>query len=64
MPYARFQAYNFAGGIGWVLSCVWAGFLLRQHPVIKDNFGLVTIGIIVVSCCRWRGWPCESEMGK
>src|SRR5688500_18716417 len=25
MPYGRFQAYNFAGGIGWVLICVWAG---------------------------------------
>lgn len=49
MPYARFQAYNVMGGLGWVLACVWAGFFFGNIPVIKDNFGLVTIGIIVVS---------------
>jgi membrane-associated protein len=49
MPYARFQSYNFAGGIGWVLVCVWAGFFFGNIPVVKDNFGLVTLGIIVVS---------------
>ena len=49
MPYARFQAYNVAGGLGWVLICVWAGFFFGNIPFIKDNFGLVTIGIILVS---------------
>ena len=49
MPYARFQAYNIAGGLGWVLSFVWAGFFFGNIPFIKDNFGLVTIGIVVVS---------------
>ena len=33
MPYGRFQAYNVAGGVAWVLSLVWAGLLLRQPPV-------------------------------
>ena len=49
MPYARFQAYNFAGGIAWVLAFVWAGFFFGNIPLIKNNFGFVTIGIIVVS---------------
>jgi membrane-associated protein len=49
MPYARFQAYNVFGGVAWVLSFVWLGFFFGNLPVIKDNFGLVTIGIIVVS---------------
>jgi membrane-associated protein len=49
MPYARFQGYNFAGGITWVLSFVWLGFFFGNLPFIKENFGLVTIGIIVVS---------------
>ena len=39
MPYARFQAYNIAGGLGWVLSLVWAGFFFGNIPIIKDNFG-------------------------
>ena len=49
MPYARFQAYNLMGGIGWVLICVWAGYFFGNIPLVKNNFGLVTIGIIFVS---------------
>jgi len=49
MPYARFQAYNVFGGVTWVLLLVWAGFFFGNIPIIKDNFGVVTIGIIFVS---------------
>ncbi|HZT03294.1 MAG TPA: VTT domain-containing protein [Steroidobacteraceae bacterium] len=49
MPYARFQAYNLLGGFGWVLLFVWSGYLFGNVPVVKRNFGLVTILIIVVS---------------
>jgi membrane-associated protein len=49
MPYGRFQAYNVAGGLGWVLSLTWAGYFIGNIPIIKDNFGVVTIVIIVVS---------------
>jgi membrane-associated protein len=49
MPYARFQAYNVFGGVTWVLLLVWAGYFFGNIPIIKDNFGVVTIGIIVVS---------------
>jgi membrane-associated protein len=49
MPYARFQAYNVAGGLAWVLAFVWAGFFFGNIPFIKENFGLVTIGIVLVS---------------
>lgn len=49
MPYGRFQAYNFAGGIAWVLIFIWAGYFFGNIPFVKDNFGLVTIAIIVVS---------------
>jgi membrane-associated protein len=49
MPYGRFQAYNVAGGLGWVLSLTWAGYFFGNIPLIKNNFGVVTIIIIVVS---------------
>lgn len=49
MPYGRFQAYNVAGALAWVLSFTWAGYFFGNIPFIKDNFGLVTIGIVVVS---------------
>lgn len=49
MPYARFQAYNVIGGLAWVLAFVWTGFFFGNISFIKENFGLVTIGIVVVS---------------
>ena len=49
MPYARFQAYNVLGGAAWVLLMTWAGFFFGNIPFVKQNFGLVTIGIIAVS---------------
>ena len=49
MPYARFQAYNVLGGAAWVLLMTWAGFFFGNIPFVKQNFGVVTIGIIVVS---------------
>jgi membrane-associated protein len=49
MPYARFQAYNIGGGMAWVLLLTWAGYFFGNIPFVKENFGLVTIGIIVVS---------------
>jgi len=49
MPYARFQSFNIIGALIWVLSLVWAGFFFGNLPFIKNNFGLVTIGIVIVS---------------
>jgi membrane-associated protein len=49
MPYARFQAFNVGGGLAWVLLFVWAGYFFGNIPLIKNNFGFVTIGIIVLS---------------
>ncbi|MBV6417883.1 MAG: Protein DedA [Steroidobacteraceae bacterium] len=49
MPYWRFQAYNIAGGAGWVAAFIAAGYLFGNLPWIKRNFGLVTVLIIVVS---------------
>jgi len=49
MPYARFQGYNIAGGVAWVLLFIWGGYLFGNIPVVKHNFGIVTILIILVS---------------
>jgi membrane-associated protein len=49
MPYLRFQGYNIFGALIWVLLLVWAGFFFGNLPIIKNNFGIVTIGIVVVS---------------
>jgi membrane-associated protein len=45
----RFAAYNFGGGFAWVTLFIWGGYLFGNVPVIKGNFGIVTIAIIVIS---------------
>jgi membrane-associated protein len=45
----RFAAYNVAGGFAWVTMFVWGGYQFGNVPLVKENFGLVTIGIVVVS---------------
>jgi membrane-associated protein len=51
MRYRRFVTYNVAGGIGWVASMTWAGYLLGQTwPNISKHMHLLVIVIIVLSC--------------
>ena len=39
----------------WVLLFIWGGYLFGNIPIVKDNFGLVTIGIIVALAAALRG---------
>ncbi len=49
MSYSRFALYNISGAAIWVLSVCSAGYLFGEIPVVKNNFSLVVIGIIIVS---------------
>lgn len=49
MTYSTFTFYNAVGCILWVGVCVGAGYLFGNIPVVKDNFTLVALGIVVVS---------------
>lgn len=49
MSYRRFAVANVAGAILWVGLCVGAGYLFGQVPVVKQNFSLVVLGIVVVT---------------
>jgi membrane-associated protein len=49
MRASSFLFYNVVGGIAWVTICLGAGLLFGNVPVIKENFTLVTIGIVIVS---------------
>jgi len=49
MPYGRFQAYNLVGGVSWVGIFILGGYLFGNLPAVKENFGFVTIGIVLVS---------------
>ena len=48
MEYRRFLSYNVLGGIGWVASMTWAGYLLGH--VIPDigRYLHIVIGVVIV----------------
>lgn len=49
MSYWRFIAYNVFGGFGWVVILVLAGYLFGNIPIVKNNFSIVIIIIIIIS---------------
>jgi len=49
MPYLRYQAYSITGAFLWVLLLLYAGYFFGNIPLVRNNFSLVTIGIIIVS---------------
>ena len=44
-----FAFFNLIGAVGWVGLCLGAGLLFGNVPTVKENFSLVTIGIVAVS---------------
>lgn len=61
MHYGRFQVYNCLGAVLWVNLFVWAGYLIGNIPLIKENFGLVTVAIIVVSMAPLVGMAMRKD---
>ena len=50
MQYRRFLLYNILGGVGWVLSMTWAGYLLgRAIPNVDRYMHLIVIIVIILS---------------
>jgi membrane-associated protein len=49
MRYPRFLAFDIGGGILWVWGFGLLGYFTGAIPFVKENFGLVTIGVIAIS---------------
>jgi membrane-associated protein len=49
MQYSRFLSFNIIGGILWVVSFSLAGYFFGNLPVVKQNFSIVIIAIIIIS---------------
>lgn len=49
MTYSRFVVYNISGALLWVLSIGLAGYFFGNIPIIRNNFSLMVIAIIIVS---------------
>jgi len=49
MSYGRFLSYNVIGGIGWVVALTGLGYFFGNIPLVKKNFSLAIIAIIIIS---------------
>lgn len=49
MHYPRFIAYNVGGAFLWVGIFLFAGYFFGGLPIIKKNFSLVILAIIIIS---------------
>ena len=49
MTYATFAFYNVIGAFLWVGICMGAGWIFGNIPVVRENFSLITLGIVFVS---------------
>ena len=49
MNYFKFAVYNVVGGVAWVLLCLLSGWFFGNLPLVKKNFELVIIAIVVIS---------------
>lgn len=49
MRYGSFLAYNVIGGLVWVWGFGLLGYLFGNLPMVKKNFSLVILAIIVIS---------------
>jgi membrane-associated protein len=49
MTYRKFLSYNVVGGILWIFSLTLAGYFFGNIPVVRNNFSLVIMAIVVIS---------------
>jgi membrane-associated protein len=49
MEYRRFISYNVIGGIAWISSLVYAGYVFGNIPWVKQNLTLIVLAIVAIS---------------
>ena len=49
MSYPHFAFFNITGALLWVGLCVGGGYFFGSRQIVKDNFELVLVAIVVIS---------------
>ncbi len=49
MNYPKFMSFNILGGLLWIWSLTLLGYFFGNMELVQKNFGVVVIGIIVIS---------------
>lgn len=64
MTYKKFAIYNVVGALVWVLSITVAGQIFGNLPIVKRNFHVVIVAIIVISALPvlLEAWKARQEM--
>lgn len=63
MSYAYFATYNIVGGISWVLIFTLLGYFFGGLEIVKKNFELVIVAIILLSVVpmAYEWWKARRE---
>jgi len=49
MSYRRFLSFNLVGGVAWIGSLVYAGYLFGNIPWVRDNLAWIVVAFVAVS---------------
>jgi membrane-associated protein len=49
MSYGHFLSYNVAGGLAWTALFTFGGYFFGNLPIVRNNFSLIIIAIVVIS---------------
>jgi membrane-associated protein len=49
MKYPKFLLFSIIGGISWMFTFIFAGYYFGNIPIVKKNFTLVVMAIIIIS---------------
>jgi membrane-associated protein len=65
MNYTKFIVYNIVGGLAWVALFVFGGYWFGGMEIVKNNFSLVVLAIIIISVMPmavefFRAWRSRS----
>jgi membrane-associated protein len=66
MHYPRFLAFDVGGGLLWVWSFGLLGYFFGNQPIVKENFGLAIIAVIVISLLPvvFEAWRARSARSR
>jgi membrane-associated protein len=64
MGYRRFFSFNVIGALAWVVGFLLAGFVFGNLPIVKRQFHIVIVAIIILSVlpAAWEFWRERKEM--
>ncbi|MEI7997085.1 MAG: DedA family protein [Methylococcaceae bacterium] len=49
MGYKKFLQFNVIGGVAWISICLFGGYWFGNIPIVKQNFTIVIVGIVIIS---------------